>query len=468
MFTEGSGGAPGCIEYQDGCLFSHHDTDVARGNNSAWDLVRKHKFAHLDKECDPNTPIAERPSQKAMIKFASDLPEIRAMRAEEEFEDLGPLPEAPANNNWLEIGERPFRVLEAKEFAGGDSTEPEWQIEEFVPKVGVGISYGQSRAFKSFAILDQAAGIHRGVPWQDRPVRKGRAVIIVAEGAYGFKNRMRAYAKHHELSLDELPAVIPAAPQLFLEDQRKLKPLIDELIQYGATYVAIDNQAQCMPGGDESSTKDMMIMQRSYATIAEQVRCFVDAISHTGHGDQSHARGSSVQRPAVDVEVFHERDGQELTATMTVRKLKEGQDGAVFTIKMHQVHLGVYEKSRKPYGSLALEHVDNAPVTVKHKPGKHDQTVLQALDAFKVSPVVCKALYEAAAKRIPQGVGQRDRRTTTAREAVASLVARGVLELVQDGYAVRRHIRPADESCPPFDVVTDLGAAAAAASTKGA
>lgn len=365
-FTESSSNSIGsAIVYDDDSSITiHSDSCPARGTHGAFDLVRLHKFGHLDKDSG-DLPIAERPSQKAMIEFANDLPEIRAMRAATELEDLGELPEAAVNDDasWLDTpatpaAKSPFRVIPAAEFAGGDSTEPEWQIEELVPKVGVGISYGQSRAFKSFAILDKAACIHRGTPWHKRPVRKGRAVLIVAEGAFGFKNRMRAYAKYHGVSLDELPAVIPAAPQLFLADQNKLKPLIDELKAYGATYVAIDNQTQCMPGGDESSTKDMILVQRSYATISERVGCFVDAISHTGHGDQSHARGSSTQRPAVDVEVFHERDGNEMTATLEVRKLKEGVDGAVFTIKMQLVPLGIYAKSRKPYGSLALEHVE--------------------------------------------------------------------------------------------------------------
>lgn len=207
-------------------------------------------------------------------------------------------------------------------------------------------------------------------------------------------------------------------------------------------------------------------MHRSYAAISEQAACFVDVISHTGHGDQSHARGSSVQRPAVDVEIFHERDGQDLTATMTLRKLKEGEDGSVFTIQMHKVHLGEYKKSRKPYGSLVLEHIDNVPKSVTHKTGKHDALALQTLDAFKVSPVPVQPLYEAIAKRLARGSGKRDRRTTTASDTVTALISRGVLDLVEDGYAVQRRIRPADETCPPFDVVTDLGAAATIASTK--
>ncbi len=82
----------GAVEYQDGCLFSNHDTDPAHGNNSVWDLVRKHKFLHLDKDIPEDTPISDRPSQRAMIAFAQQLPEIQAQRGGSELVDLGESP----------------------------------------------------------------------------------------------------------------------------------------------------------------------------------------------------------------------------------------------------------------------------------------------------------------------------------------------------------------------------------------
>lgn len=334
-----------------------------------------------------------------------------------------------------------LRVIEAAEFLTGELVEPEWQIEELVPLNGVGLTYGASKAFKSFCVIDKAVCIHLGRQWRDRTTRKGRAVILVAEGTFGFRYRLQAYAKFHKIPLEDMPAVITYAPNLWRSEE-ELTALIASLKIRGVTYLAIDTQSQIMTGGDESSGKDMGIVFAAYGRLSRELSCFVDAISHTGHNDQSHARGSSIQRPACDVEIYHERVPDEMTATMTVRKLKDADDtNAVFAIKMHRVELGRYKKSGKPYGSLALEHVKDAPRKRTVKAGRHDKLVLEVFTSFHTQEVALLDLYEALATKLPRGGGERDRRRSkTAPAAVTSLIEGGTFDLVRDGEAVRRRI----------------------------
>jgi predicted P-loop ATPase len=69
-YTEGSTAA-GVVLYDDKFSFSHHATDPASGQLcNAWDLVRLHKFGAQD--TDPEQPITERPSYKAMKQLALD------------------------------------------------------------------------------------------------------------------------------------------------------------------------------------------------------------------------------------------------------------------------------------------------------------------------------------------------------------------------------------------------------------
>ena len=91
-WTYAMGSRPeGVIIYDGGAkLHSHHDTDPARGQHNAFDLVRLHKFGALDKAVPPGTPITEPPSFKAMAEFAASLPEVAAQQAVEEFEELPP------------------------------------------------------------------------------------------------------------------------------------------------------------------------------------------------------------------------------------------------------------------------------------------------------------------------------------------------------------------------------------------
>lgn len=91
VYTPGESGANGEVRYSymdgtgsngavvyDGGLFlhSHHGSDPAEGLHNAFDLVRLHKFGHLDENAKANTAIGNLPSFKAMQKFANDDPEV--------------------------------------------------------------------------------------------------------------------------------------------------------------------------------------------------------------------------------------------------------------------------------------------------------------------------------------------------------------------------------------------------------
>ena len=86
-YTGGSS-VDGAIYYaDDGHLYSWHESDPARGNHNAWDLVRLHKFGELDE--DKETPIGKRESQKQMSALAMALPVVaKDLASADGFEDL--------------------------------------------------------------------------------------------------------------------------------------------------------------------------------------------------------------------------------------------------------------------------------------------------------------------------------------------------------------------------------------------
>ena len=79
--------AGGAVVYNDGSfLYSNHATDPCGGFSvNAFDLVRIHKFGHLDgvNDCE-DTPVTKLPSYEAMVKWCSDLPEIKEQMLEEQ------------------------------------------------------------------------------------------------------------------------------------------------------------------------------------------------------------------------------------------------------------------------------------------------------------------------------------------------------------------------------------------------
>jgi len=61
----------GPIAGADGFVYSHHVNDPAYGQTcSAFDLVRLHRFGHLDEDAKPGTPVNKLPSHAAMSELA--------------------------------------------------------------------------------------------------------------------------------------------------------------------------------------------------------------------------------------------------------------------------------------------------------------------------------------------------------------------------------------------------------------
>lgn len=81
----GASTTAGAVLYNDNeFLYSNHASDPACGQLcSAFDLVRIHLFG--DADTDHEKPIAQQPSMKQMLEFASDIPEVRTMRVREMF-----------------------------------------------------------------------------------------------------------------------------------------------------------------------------------------------------------------------------------------------------------------------------------------------------------------------------------------------------------------------------------------------
>ena len=77
----------GVILYDDKFAYSHHATDPASGRLlNAFDLVRIHKFGHLDDRSTENTPPSKLPSFINMCEFAIQDDEVKAQFTKERME----------------------------------------------------------------------------------------------------------------------------------------------------------------------------------------------------------------------------------------------------------------------------------------------------------------------------------------------------------------------------------------------
>lgn len=81
--------AGGVVIYEDKFSYSHHATDPLCGKLlNAFDLVRLHKFGHLDADCPPDTPVGGMPSFKAMTDLALNDEKVKSEFDSESGEQL--------------------------------------------------------------------------------------------------------------------------------------------------------------------------------------------------------------------------------------------------------------------------------------------------------------------------------------------------------------------------------------------
>ncbi|QLQ04086.1 MAG: AAA family ATPase [Thiobacillus sp.] len=103
---------------------------------------------------------------------------------------------------------------------------------------------------KSFLALDIAAAVVRGVPWRGFKTLQGEVAYFVAEGAGGFRQRIRAYIEHNgpeaAQALRAGLRIHEDGPNLLVESD--VKAFIEVLRAEGSPrLVIIDTLAQATP-----------------------------------------------------------------------------------------------------------------------------------------------------------------------------------------------------------------------------
>lgn len=166
-YTKGTSGN-GLEIYPDQDLaFSHQDSDpVADGRTyNIFDLIRVHKFGHLDERVREHTPDAKKPSHLAMEQWAAQRPEVKK----------------------LALAERQADYAEMAEHFDTDEEDPEVDWEEKLEihhKTGVPLptagnvelflSHGVWRGVLAYDAFGNTEVIRKSLPWRD-PERTGRS-----------------------------------------------------------------------------------------------------------------------------------------------------------------------------------------------------------------------------------------------------------------------------------------------------
>ncbi|MFG2617767.1 AAA family ATPase [Streptomyces sp. NPDC048507] len=223
---------------------------------------------------------------------------------------------------------------------------------------------GPSGHMKSFVVIDIAGHVGTGMNWHGHHVRQGTVVYLVAEGAAGIRQRVRAWEKHHGLKMDNvlfLPRPVQTrGPEwdTWIEAMRRLEPAL----------IVIDTQARVSVGVEENSNTELGIVVERLDDLRRATGACVLPIHHTGHIGE-HGRGASAAKGALQSEMHVSKRGDNasnIVVTMKVGKQKDSEEGADLQFALKVVSLdGEFKPDGRPVTSVVLESLDLRPRPVE-------------------------------------------------------------------------------------------------------
>lgn len=343
-----------------------------------------------------------------------------------EFEAIADEPMVPAEILPIEADMPKFRfaVVPAHTFA---SAAPQsWIIKGVIPHAELVVLFGESGSGKSFAVLDMVTAISRGIAWRGHKVRQGRVVYVAAEGAGGFRNRLKAYAHQHSISLADIPVgVIPSSPNLLMkEDALDIAKSI--VHSGGADVVVIDTLAQTVPGGDENSASDMGKALAHCKGIHRATKAVVILVHHSGKDSSKGARGWSGLRAAADAELEVVRDDD--ARAIKITKQKDGDDTAEYGFRLEPVIIGFDDDGDEITSCVVMESDVTVQNTKKREPkGEIRKIVFNVLgESMDDEGMDREVLIAQIVEQLPQNAG-RDRRVERAKQCIELMRDDGLL-----------------------------------------
>ena len=303
-----------------------------------------------------------------------------------------------------------------------------WHIKGMIPKASLIEIYGAPGCGKTFAALDIGMSIARGLPlFCDKKVRQGRVVYICAEAPSGFRNRILAYALHHNIPLTDISyfQIISDAPDFLRPEKGHAKAVAVRIGR--ADIIFVDTLARTMPGGEESGSRDMGMVIAACQELHELTGATIVLIHHSGKNQDNGARGWSGLLGAVDAEIKVEKINNDHQLTIT--KQKDGEAGAKFGFALNPVSLGTDEDG-DPITSCVFEPSNVLISTKKQETfGLIEKLIMECFDEFHQVSVEMGDLKPRVISRMERGEKERDLRPQKFSRAFDTLREKGKFDL---------------------------------------
>jgi AAA domain len=266
-------------------------------------------------------------------------------------------------------------------------------IDGYMPRTGIGVSYGESGSGKSFVVLDRACHVAAGLPWRGMDVAQGVVIYIAAEAPESVKRRVWAWKRHHQVEHPPL-LIVQASVDLLNGSTTALVELVRKITkEHGhVAMVVIDTLARAMTG-NENAPDDMGKFVSGCGAIREAGETMVLVVHHCGKNTALGARGHSSLRAATDYEEEITLN-EEGAGSIKVTKSRDDVSGRTLGFRLDTFELGRNSKGRMV--TTCVVHPADPP------PKKPPKAPLGPVQKILVEEL--RKLY----RRHPEGVAEGD------------------------------------------------------------
>ena len=329
---------------------------------------------------------------------------------------------------------------------------PEWHIENLLIRGTAARLTAPPESLKTFVALDAALAVATGEAFaasgRYATGQRGHVLYVVGEGLGSFHSRVEAWRIARGVSREAIKDVFTVlAGAVQFADEREMADVIAKVAETGAVMVIFDTQARCTVGLEENNATAQGLAVRGLDTLREATGATVLVLHHPNKSNDRDPRGSSAWNGALDTELHLERDGMELTLTVT--KMKDAETGHVCSMRAGRVD--VPGDSR---GSLALEARDPAagntdvyllPFEEMTGQGKlFVKEIYELVQATTVPSVgqTINAIRAAASEKVETGRHHDGKPKTRRRVCSSASAARACALLEKHGWLVKTRVIP--------------------------